>query len=404
MARWLLLALALVASGAHADGRICLSRDVITFGDRAVGTSVTQSATVSNCGDAPFTLSNVSLHPATSSAFRVASACSSGQSLAPGQSCTIDVTFAPTAAGQASGAVWLYNTTVTGSQLVTFYGRGVDASAGSATLAIAPSPLDFGAQDVGTTASARSLELTNLGPSSMTLAAIVLNGPAAHDFAYDESGECWVGITLPAGRSCRVALRFTPAAAGLRPAQLNVDAPELASLRTVAVRGTGVVAATTPSPVDVVEFHHAALDHYFMTADPVEAAALDAGALGPAWTRTGHAFKAYAAGTQGGGALDVCRFFGTPGVGPSSHFFTGHAPECAAVRDSPHWIDEGLAFRAIVPVDGLCPVGLAPVVRFFRPGGAIVASRHRYARDVAVIAAMRAAGWIDEGPVFCSAR
>jgi hypothetical protein len=403
MARWLLLALALVAPGAHADGRICLSRDVITFGDRAVGTSVTQPATVSNCGDAAFTLTNVSLHPATSSAFHVSSTCSSGRSLAPGQSCTIDVSFAPTSAGQASGAVWLYNSTATGSQLVTFYGRGVDASAGSATLAISPSPLDFGAQHVGTTATARALELTNLGPSSMTLTAIVLNGPAAYDYAYDDGGDCWVGITLPAGRSCRLALRFTPAAAGLRPAQLNVDAPELASLRTVAVRGTGVVAATTPSPVDVVEFHHGPLDHYFVTADPVEAAALDAGMLGPDWRRTGHAFRAYATGTSGGGAVDVCRFFGTPGVGPSSHFFTGHAPECAAVRDNPHWIDEGIPFRAIVPVDGICPIGLAPVVRFFRPGGTTVHSRHRYATDAVVAAAMRAAGWIDEGAVFCGA-
>jgi hypothetical protein len=30
-------------------------------------------------------------------------------------------------------------------------------------------------------------------------------------------------------------------------------------------------------------------------------------------------------------------------------------------------------------------------------------SRHRYARDAAAIAAMRAAAWIEEGPVFCSA-
>ena len=99
----------------------------------------------------------------------------------------------------------------------------------------------------------------------------------------------------------------------------------------------------------------------------------------------------------------MCRFFGTPGVVPSSHFFTGNAAECAGVRGNPYWIDEGIAFRAIVPVAGTCPVGSAPVLRFFWPGGLMVLSRHRYASDAATIGALRAAAWIEEGPVFCSA-
>jgi hypothetical protein len=44
------------------------------------------------------------------------------------------------------------------------------------------------------------------------------------------------------------------------------------------------------------------------------------------------------------------------------------------------------------------------VLRFFRPGGEMLASRHRYASDAATIAALRAdPAWIEEGPVFCSA-
>ena len=402
MARaFLVVVLALLAPLAHADGRICLSRDVMLFGDRAVGTSVAQTAVVSNCGDAPFRLTEVSVHPSTASAFHVASTCSSGQTLGAGQSCAVDVTFAPTAAGQVSGGVWLYNDTVTRSQLVTFYGRGIDASAGGATLSISPAPLDFGAQAVGTTSGVRTLTLRNLGPSSLTFTALVVNGPAAYDYGID--GSCAVGQPLQAGRSCDLSFTFTPAAAGLRPAQLNIDAPELASLRTVAIRGSGVVPATAPPAVDVVEFHNAALNHYFVTANADEAAAIDRGAVGAGWARTGQAFTAYAAGTSGGGAVDVCRFFGTPGVGPASHFFTGHAAECAVVRTNPHWLDEGIAFRAVVPVGTLCPVGTGAVVRFFWPGGEVAKSRHRYAHDAAVIAAMRAAGWIDEGPVFCSA-
>jgi len=121
------------------------------------------------------------------------------------------------------------------------------------------------------------------------------------------------------------------------------------------ISGTGVTAAplpAPPAPVEVVEYYHAPLNHYFLTADPVEAAALDAGLLGPDWKRTGQSFRGYAGGTSGGGAVDACRFFGTPGLGPSSHFYTGNAAECAAVRTNPRWLDEGVAFRAIVPLNG----------------------------------------------------
>ena len=405
MYRWLLLALCLAASAAHADGRMCLSRDVMLFGDLAVGTTAAQTAVVQNCGDAPFTLTDVRVHASTSPAFHVASACATGRTLAAGTSCAIDVTFAPTQPGQVSGGVWLYNTTSTGSQLVTFYGRGIDASAGSATLEITPSPLDFGPQPVGAIAPPRILTLRNAGSSSLHFTALVMNGPAAYDF--DVNGNCAVGMALPAGRSCQLAFTFAPAALGSRPAQLNVDAPELARLATVAIRGTGVAPtpATAPPAVDVVEFYNAPLNHYFLTANPDEAAAIDRGAVGPNWVRTGLGFRAYAAGTTGGNAVDVCRFFGTPGVGPSSHFFTGNAAECAAVRANPYWLDEGVAFRAIVPVAGTCPAGSAPALRFFWPGGVVLASRHRYTSDAATIAALRAAApaWIEEGPVFCSA-
>jgi hypothetical protein len=405
MIRWLLLALCLVASSAQADGRMCLTRDVMLFGDQALGTNATQSAVMTNCGDAPFTLTEVSLHASTSPAFHVASTCVTGLSLAAGATCRIDVTFAPTQPGQVSGGVWLYNTTSTGSQLITFYGRGIDASAGSATLEITPSPLDFGPQAVGAIAPVRLLTLRNAGPSSLHFTALVINGPAAYDF--DFAGNCAVGLPLPAGRSCQLAFTFTPAALGTRPAQLNIDAPELARLTTVAIRGTGVVTtpAVAPPAVDVVEFYNAPLNHYFLTANPDEAAAIDRGAVGPNWVRTGLGFRAYAAGTSGSGTVDVCRFFGTPGVGPSSHFFTGNAAECAAVRINPNWFDEGIAFRAILPAAGVCPAGSTPVLRFFWPGGMVLASRHRYASDPATIAALRAAApaWIEEGPVFCSA-
>src|SRR5262249_44362889 len=63
-----------------------------------------------------------------------------------------------------------------------------------------------------------------------------------------------------------------------------------------------------------VEFFNPQLGHFFVTASTAEIAALDAGAFGGAWERTGQTFNV-------GGAAVVCRFYGMPPKGPDSHFF-----------------------------------------------------------------------------------
>src|SRR5262245_21632580 len=101
--RVLAVLLIFVAGSACAAGRICISRDVMLFGEQAVGTAVTQSAAVSNCGDAPFSFTDVSVHPSTAPSYGIATSCATGQTLGPGASCSVDVTFAPSAPGQVSG-------------------------------------------------------------------------------------------------------------------------------------------------------------------------------------------------------------------------------------------------------------------------------------------------------------
>ena len=75
-------------------GRICTSDDTFMFGNRAVGSSTTANATVTNCGDAPWSFTNVSVHPATGPAFQVSTTCTTGLTLAPGETCTVSVRFA----------------------------------------------------------------------------------------------------------------------------------------------------------------------------------------------------------------------------------------------------------------------------------------------------------------------
>lgn len=396
-----------VASTASAASRICTSADTLNFGQRAVGSSTSAEVTVSNCGDQSFRFTDVSVHAATSPAFRVAAACVTDMTLAPAERCTIDVDYAPTAPGQASGAVWLHNTTSTPDQLVTFYGRGVDAEAGTASLAFDPSLVDFGTEVVATETPALTLTLRNTGVAALVPSALVINGADPYDFrgtAGNGPADCGVGRSIDANASCTLKLYFKPRSAGHRVATLVVDAPQLATLAFLTLTGDGAAAPQADAEVDVIEFHDRQDDQYFLTADTREAALLDGGALGPDWSRTGASFRAFAMDAADPRALPVCRFFGTPGVGPESHFYTAYAAECAAVRSDSHWIEEGVTFRAMLPVAGTCAGDTVTVVRFWKPGSTVTETRHRYVVDSAAADAMRAAGWIPEGAVFCAPR
>lgn len=146
---------------------------------------------------------------------------------------------------------------------------------------------------------------------------------------------------------------------------------------------------------DIAEFHNTVLDHYFMTYEGAEARGIDAGAAGPGWTRTGASFKP-------GGLDRTCRFYGTPGLGPNSHFYTVEPAECDAVRRSPGWTFEGLAFHTTRASSGRCPEPLLPIYRAYNDGWRTNDSNHRYMRDPALAAGMVARGWIMEGIAFCA--
>jgi hypothetical protein len=150
----------------------------------------------------------------------------------------------------------------------------------------------------------------------------------------------------------------------------------------------------------VIEYYNDALQHYFITADPAEAVMLDAGILVPGWHRTGFEFKLHPAGAFAG--LAACRFFGTPGIGPNSHFYTIDAAECAKVKADPHWTYESLAFNADpLQANGDCGSDRIPVIRSYNNGMGGQAN-HRYLTSRSETAAMTARGWILEGYVFCS--
>ena len=389
-------ALALLAAGAVSDaaasGQICTSDDTFVFGNRAVGSSTTANATVTNCGNAPFSFTDVSIHPATGPGFLVTATCATGLVLAPGATCTVTVRFAPTTPGQTSGGLWLHNTTDTPDQLITFYGRGVDAESGSASLAFVPASADFGPQEVGSQSMPLVIELQNEGPAALTLSALVLNGPDAHDIVALDS-TCQLGMAIAAGDSCHMSLYFRPLGAGLRLANLVVDSPQLSSLAIMQISGAATTAPPPAPTVDVIEFYNAAMDHYFMSSLAPDIDALDSGHF-PGWVRTGHTFKAYP--QPAAGASPVCRFYLPPPQ--DSHFYSASTAECALVAVTyPTFVLEAPnVFYIALPdtTTGACPSGTVAVFRLYNNRAD---ANHRYTTDPQIKAQMISQGYIAEG-------
>ena len=148
-----------------------------------------------------------------------------------------------------------------------------------------------------------------------------------------------------------------------------------------------------------MEFYNPTLRHYFITAYPEEAAALDAGTNVKGWQRTGGQFSVFTDPAEGLQA--VCRFFGTPGKGPNSHFYTADAAECAKVKTLPAWTFEAIAFYIPTTSNNNCG-GNWPVYRSYYTDN-IADANHRFTADLTAHVRMpQRRGDVLEGIVMCA--
>ncbi len=156
-----------------------------------------------------------------------------------------------------------------------------------------------------------------------------------------------------------------------------------------------------------VEFYHRALNHYFLSTNPVEINNLDTGAT-VGWVRTGLRFLVYS--VPAAGTSPVCRFYRAPAFG-DSHFYSASPAECAqtAAAHPVDWVYESPnVFYVQLPnvTTGACGAGTKPVYRFFNTGF----TNHRYTSEVTVRDELAASpGWIPEGygpgpfyPIMCA--
>ena len=397
----------------------------------------------------------------------------------PGGACDIDVVFMPAAARahQATLTVaYAGSTTFPSKQAIALTGSG--STPAVAAISLDASAIEFGEILAQASAPSRTITVANPGSAPLSLTAIETGGVNGAEFGL--SGTCLNGIfnapvRVAPGRSCTIVVGFSPQGAGSRNATLSIRHDASAGVSRVAMHGVGIAAgcplpqppadfltlacpagqtgsltqsrsyscsgttwtagafttvandcrsAGRGAPLSLVEYRNGPLDHYFVTADPAERAAIESGLAGPGWERTvtlGHVWDPGVAGIAGmagiagtAGAGDrtaICRFYGNPQVGadghrlgPNSHFYSADPDECEAVRRDRGWVFEGVVFEAMKAVAGACAPALVAVRRNYNQRFRENDSNHRYSVDPVVGAQMTARGWADEGVVFCIER
>ena len=127
----------------------------LSLGTVSVSSSGTTTFDIVNSGNEPLTFSAPPAVDAGDTVFSISNdgTCINGSTVNPGASCTLEITFSPTASGAATGTVTLTDNAGSGTQTFSLIGTGGTSKINSSVaLAVSPNPVTIG-QNVTLTAT-----------------------------------------------------------------------------------------------------------------------------------------------------------------------------------------------------------------------------------------------------------
>jgi hypothetical protein len=164
-----------LAGSAGTQGVMSIVPKAVAFGDVPVGTTATQSFSITNSGGTDLNIT-ISMDPAGVGGFDAATSLPEGSVIAAGQTVTERVNFTPTGTGPAS-AVWnIGSDDGAGRQDVTFTGNGVAPVPAAPT--ISTGDLDVTRPAVGSTTGAVPVRLSAPSASPVTVKYTTKDGTA----------------------------------------------------------------------------------------------------------------------------------------------------------------------------------------------------------------------------------
>ncbi|HWG59054.1 MAG TPA: choice-of-anchor D domain-containing protein [Candidatus Acidoferrales bacterium] len=214
----------------------------LTFAGQSVGTpSKSQAITIKDTGSSPLAINGIAVAGADAADYAEANNCP--LSLAANASCTVSVTFQPTAAGSRAAQIVVADDGASSPQIVALSGTGIQTAA-----TVAPSSIGFGGQALNTAGTAVPVIVTNTGSAALVVSGISFTGPDAGDFI--EADTCTSNLTLSIapGLSCSIQVNFQPVVAGPRAASLVIADNAPGSPQMIPLSGTGMDFNVTDPP------------------------------------------------------------------------------------------------------------------------------------------------------------
>ncbi|MFA7266339.1 MAG: choice-of-anchor D domain-containing protein, partial [Candidatus Nanopelagicales bacterium] len=212
------------------------------YGYANTGTTTAQTFTITNSGDAPLTISTVTLTGDDSDQFSITTGVTNtcaGQTVAASTTCTVEANFVPTTTGAASAN--LAFTDNAGNHTIALSGTGTAPG-----FSASPSSKDYGSANTGTT-NAQTFTITNNGTGPLTISAVTLTGDNTDQFSITTgvTNTC-ASQTIAASATCTVEANFVPTTTGA--ASANLAFTDNAGNHTIALSGTGTAPGFSADP------------------------------------------------------------------------------------------------------------------------------------------------------------
>ena len=213
---------------------VTLSPDTLQFTSQTIGsTSGPQTVLLRNMGSAALSIGSIT----EAGEFVETDDC--GTSVAAAGSCTLSVTFTPTASGSRTGSITLRDNSAGSPQVISLEGVGSGPS-----VFLSPASFSFGNVLLGTSSLAQTLALTNTGNAVLNVSSVAVTGD------YAQTNNC--AAAIQPGATCQFQIVFSPTATGTRTGTITLTDDALNTPQTVPLTGAGLATDVSVSPGSLI--------------------------------------------------------------------------------------------------------------------------------------------------------
>jgi Domain of unknown function (DUF1929)/Legume lectin domain/Glyoxal oxidase N-terminus/PKD domain/Quinohemoprotein amine dehydrogenase, alpha subunit domain III len=211
-------------------------------------TSAPVVVTVTNSGNANLNISALTLAGVNASDFALTSASNTctGAALAANASCTVAITFTPSATGARQATLQIADNAPASPQSFALSGTGISPTPTSPAVVISPASAAV-AGTQGTANNSTNIVISNSGNAPLHISGVVFGGANVSDFV-NPSSPC-VGMPIAPNASCSITVTFAPLGVGTRTETVTItdDAPNSPQAFTVNGTASPVYTVTSAS-------------------------------------------------------------------------------------------------------------------------------------------------------------